>query len=228
MPPIKLLIIDDHNLFRQGLIRILQDDDQLHVVGQGGNGQEALIQVERLQPDIVLMDLNMPVMSGPEAVRAMGERFPTIPVIMLTVSERDEDLFDAIKAGARGYLLKNVGMAELIDAIQRVQAGEAIIAPSMAVRLLEEFRALAHQAPVEPAQAQLVGLSERETDVLRLVAQGYSNKEIADALTLSEHTIKSHLQSILDKLQLRSRAHAAAYAVQAGLVRDVQPKNPRS
>ena len=98
MPPINLLIVDDHNLFRQGLIRILQDDDQLYVVGQASNGQEALIQVERLQPDIVLMDLNMPVMSGPEAVRVMGERFPAIPVIMLTVSERDEDLFDAIKA----------------------------------------------------------------------------------------------------------------------------------
>ena len=228
MTPIRLLIVDDHNLFRQGLIRILQDDDQLQIVGQAGNGQEALVQVERLQPDLVLMDLNMPVLSGPDAVRAMGERFPGIPVIMLTVSERDDDLFDAIKAGARGYLLKNVGMAELIDAIQRVQAGEAIIAPSMAVRLLEEFRTLAQQAPPEAQVAQLGGLSERETDVLRLVTQGYSNKEIADSLGLSEHTVKSHLQNILDKLQLRSRAHAAAYAVQAGLVRDVQPKNPRS
>jgi two-component system NarL family response regulator len=225
MIPIKLLVVDDHNLFRQGLIRILQDDDQLQIVGQAGNGQEALIQVERLQPDVVLMDLNMPVLSGPEAVRALGERFPSIPVIMLTVSERDEDLFDAIRAGARGYLLKNVGMDELIDAIRRVQAGEAIIAPSMALRLLEEFRTLASQAPAEPHQ--LEGLSDRETDVLRLVAQGYSNREIADALSLSEHTVKSHLQSILDKLQLRSRAHAAAYAVQAGLVRDVQPRTPR-
>jgi two-component system NarL family response regulator len=228
MTPIRLLVVDDHNLFRQGLIRILQDDPQLQVVGQAGNGQEALAQVERLQPDVVLMDLNMPVLAGPDAVRVMRERFPTVPVIMLTVSERDEDLFDAIRAGARGYLLKNVGMAELTDAIQRAHAGEAVIAPSMAARLLEEFRSLAEQAPVELPQAQLEGLSERETDVLRLVAQGYSNKEIADALSLSEHTVKSHLQNILEKLQLRSRAHAAAYAVQAGLVRDVQPKSPRS
>lgn len=227
MTPIKLLVVDDHNLFRQGLIRILGDDDQLQIVGQAGNGQEALAQVDRLQPDVVLMDLNMPVLSGPDAVRVLSERFPGLPVIMLTVSERDEDLFDAIRAGARGYLLKNVGMDELVDSIRRVQAGEAIIAPSMALRLLEEFRNLANQAPVEPPQAQQIGLSDRETDVLRLVAQGYSNKEIADALSLSEHTVKSHLQSILDKLQLRSRAHAAAYAVQAGLVRDVQPRTPR-
>jgi two-component system NarL family response regulator len=227
MTPIKLLVVDDHNLFRQGLIRILQDNAQLVVVGQAGNGQEAITQVERLDPDVVLMDLNMPVLSGPDAVRVLHERFPTIPVIMLTVSERDEDLFDAVRAGAHGYLLKNVGMDELTDAIQRVHAGEAIVAPSMAVRLLEEFRTLAEQAPAEMPQAQLEGLSERETDVLRLVAQGLSNKEIADVLSLSEHTVKSHLQSILDKLQLRSRAHAAAYAVQAGLVRDVQPRTPR-
>lgn len=228
MTPIRLLVVDDHNLFRQGLIRILQDNAQLSIVGQAGNGQEAIFQVEQLPPDVVLMDLNMPVLSGPDAVRVIRERFPSIPVIMLTVSERDEDLFDAIRAGARGYLLKNVGMDELTDAIQRVHAGEAIVAPSMAVRLLEEFRALAEQAPAGPPQAQLEGLSERETAVLRLVAQGLSNKEIADMLSLSEHTVKSHLQSILDKLHLRSRAHAAAYAVQAGLVRDVQPKTTRS
>jgi two-component system NarL family response regulator len=168
------------------------------------------------------MDVNMPVMSGPDAVRQMQARFPGLPVVMLTVSERDEDLFDAIRAGARGYLLKNVGAAELIDALQRVHAGEAILAPSMAVRLLDEFRSMAEAAPREAAPASASELSERELDVLRLVAQGLSNKEIADALNLSEHTVKTHLANILEKLHLRSRAHAAAYAVQAGLVRDVQ------
>jgi DNA-binding NarL/FixJ family response regulator len=222
--PLRLLIVDDHNLFRQGLARILADYEQLHIVGQGANGQEALALVEQLQPDLVLMDVNMPVLSGPDAVRELRALHPALPVVMLTVSERDEDLFDAIRAGARGYLLKNVGAAELIDALQRVHDGEAILAPSMAVRLLEEFRTLAEQAPREPTSAPVEGLSERELDVLRLVAQGLSNREIADALRLSEHTVKTHLANILDKLHLRSRAHAAAYAVQAGLVRDVQIK----
>lgn len=220
--PIRLLVVDDHNLFRQGLIRILGDYPQLQIVGQAANGQDALALVGQLQPDVVLMDVNMPVMSGPDAVRQMQARYPGLPVVMLTVSERDEDLFDAIRAGARGYLLKNVGAAELLDALQRVHAGEAILAPSMAVRLLDEFRSMAEAAPREAAPAPAGDLSERELDVLRLVAQGLSNKEIADALNLSEHTVKTHLANILEKLHLRSRAHAAAYAVQAGLVRDVQ------
>lgn len=221
-PPIRLLIVDDHNLFRQGLIRILGDYEQLQIVGQAANGRDALALLDSLQPDVVLMDVNMPVLSGPDAVRQLRARYPGLPVVMLTVSERDEDLFDAIRSGAQGYLLKNVGAAELIDAIQRVRAGEAILAPTMAVRLLAEFRALAEQAPVEPQQALVGELSERELDVLRLVAQGLSNREIADTLGLSEHTVKTHLANILDKLHLRSRAHAAAYAVHAGLVSDIQ------
>lgn len=220
--PIRLLIVDDHNLFRQGLIRILEDFPQLHVVGQAADGAEALALVDPLQPDVVLMDLNMPNLSGPDATRRLSASHPATPVIILTVSERDEDLFDAIKAGARGYLLKNVGMAELIDAVQRVHAGEAIVAPSMAVRLLDEFRKVAEQAPAESLSVAVDGLSEREVEVLRLVAQGLPNREIADILSLSEHTVKSHLANILAKLHLRSRAHAAAYAVQAGLVKDVQ------
>ncbi len=221
--PIRLLIVDDHNLFRHGLIRILSDYVELQIVGQAANGREAVALAEQLQPDVVLMDVNMPLLSGPDAVRQMRARFPSLPVVMLTVSERDEDLFDAIQAGAAGYLLKNTSAAELIDALQRAQAGEAILAPSMAARLLEEFRSLAAAAPREPAAALSPELSEREVEVLRLVAQGLSNKEIADALNLSEHTVKTHLANILAKLHLRSRAHAAAYAVQAGLVRDVQP-----
>ena len=220
--PIRLLIVDDHNLFRQGLIRILEDFPQLSVVGQAADGAEALALVDALQPDVVLMDLNMPNLSGPDATRRLSASHPATPVIILTVSERDEDLFDAIKAGARGYLLKNVGMAELIDAVQRVQTGEAIIAPSMAARLLDEFRKVAEQAPAKSVSIAVDDLSEREVEVLRLVAQGLPNREIADVLSLSEHTVKSHLANILAKLHLRSRAHAAAYAVQAGLVRDLQ------
>lgn len=224
MSNIRLLIVDDHNLFRQGLIRILEDFVHIQVVGQAANGQEALALVDHLQPDVVLMDLNMPVMSGPEAARRLAGDHPGVPVIMLTVSERDEDLFDAIRSGAQGYLLKNVQTADLIDAIQRVHAGEAIIAPAMAAHLLQEFRILSDQVPSESEQTSVEELSERELDVLRLVAQGLANKEIADRLELSEHTVKTHLRNILEKLHLRSRAHAAAYAVQAGLVRSVQPR----
>lgn len=221
MGALRLLVVDDHNLFRQGLIRLLRDYEQIVVVGEAANGQEALALIPQVQPDVVLMDVNMPVMSGPEAARRITEQFPHVPVIMLTVSDRDEDLFEAIKAGAQGYLLKNVGTTELLDAIQRVHVGEAIVAPAMATRLLAEFRALAAQAPTEPAVPLPNELSDREADVLRLVAQGLANKEIADALGLSEHTVKTHLQNIMEKLHLRSRAHAAAYAVQVGLVKDV-------
>ena len=220
--PIRLLIVDDHNLFRQGLTRILEDYPQLNVVGQAADGGEALAMVDTLQPDVVLMDLNMPVLSGPDATRRLSASHPATPVIILTVSERDADLFDAIKAGARGYLLKNVGMAELLDAVQRVHAGEAIIAPAMAGHLLNEFRKVAGPGSAETLPVEVDDLSDREVEVLRLVAQGLPNREIADALSLSEHTVKSHLANILAKLHLRSRAHAAAYAVQAGLVKDVQ------
>ncbi len=222
MPKIKVLLVDDHNLFRQGLHRLLDDFEQLDIVGEAANGQDALDKVARWQPDLVLMDLNMPVMSGLEATRQIRERFPHIQVVMLTVSDRDEDLFSAIKAGAHGYLLKNVQTSELIRAIKRVRAGEAIVAPAMAVRLLREFRSLAQQAPSAPVAASIRELSQREIDVLRLVAQGFANKEIADQLNLSEHTVKSHLRNILEKLHLRSRAHAAAYAVHAGVVREVE------
>lgn len=250
MSSISVLIVDDHNLFRQGLIRILEDYEDLQVIGQAANGQEALALVEQLKPDVVLMDLNMPVMSGPEAASRMRESHPELPIIMLTVSERDEDLFDAIRAGAQGYLLKNLQTSELVQAIHSVYAGEAIVAPSMAARLLEEFRKMPtdSSSPLHPPaigeqaqlgsdrpgagpgagmdqaaeQPQVEELSEREVDVLKLVAQGLANKEIAEALSLSEHTVKTHLRNILEKLHLRSRAHAAAYAVRAGIVRDVQ------
>lgn len=218
MQKIRVIIADDHNLFRRGLQRILADYDDIDVVGEAADGEEAVALVRKMQPDVVLMDVAMPGLSGPEATRRIRAAQPDIRIIMLTVSDRDEDLFASIKAGARGYLLKNAQTTELTEAIRRVHAGEAIIAPTMAVRLLEEFSHLAREAP---QQLQTDELTDREIDVLRLVAQGLANKEIADRLDLSEHTVKTHLRNILDKLHLRSRAHAAAYAVQAGLVRDM-------
>ena len=218
MSKINILIADDHTLFRHGLKRILGDFEDLVVVGEAADGIEVMALVERLRPDVVLMDVGMPDMSGPEATHRIRTAYPQTQVIMLTVSDRDEDLFASIKAGARGYLLKNAETAELIEAIRRVHAGEAMIAPALAVRLLDEFGALAQQQPRESAPD---ALTDREIEVLRLVAQGLGNKEIAAELDLSEHTVKTHLRHILDKLHLRSRAHAAAYAVQAGLVKEV-------
>ena len=219
-PAIRLLLVDDHSLFRQGLLRVLGDYNALHVVGQAANGEEALPLIDALQPDVVLMDVNMPVLAGPDTVRALRRRHPSLPVLMLTVSERDEDLFDAIRAGADGYLLKNVGAAELVDAVQRVHAGEAMLAPPMAARLLAEFRTLSRETPAGAEPHSVEELTGRERDVLRQVAQGLSNREIAAVLHLSENTVKTHLANVLGKLHLRSRAHAAAYAVQAGLLDD--------
>ncbi|MBI2321706.1 MAG: response regulator transcription factor [Chloroflexi bacterium] len=159
------------------------------------------------------MDVRMPGLTGPQATQRLRQAAPTCRVLMLTVSERDDDLFAAVKAGARGYLLKSVSAEELVAAIRRVRAAEAVIAPAMAVKLLDEFSAVASRGG-----AAAEALTGRETAVLRAVARGLSNKEIAAELVLSEHTVKTHLRHILDKLHLRSRAHAAAYAVEAGLV----------
>lgn len=213
MKPIKVLITDDHTLFRQGLRRVLADYDDVTVVGEAADGEEALALAAELFPDVVLMDVSMPGIGGVEAARRLRQAHPAIQIIMLTVSDKDQDLFASIKAGAHGYLLKNVQTAELIEAIRRVCAGEAIVAPAMAVRLLDEFGSLTKKAVSAPD-----ALTDRETQVLRLVAQGLGNKQIAAELSLSEHTVKSHLRHILDKLHLRSRAQAAAYAVQAGLM----------
>ncbi|OGO40136.1 MAG: hypothetical protein A2Z04_03250 [Chloroflexi bacterium RBG_16_57_9] len=218
----KILIVDDHTLFRQGLKRILSDFDDLKVIAEATNGDEAVTLVEQMEPDIVLMDVSMPRAGGLQATRRIKAMRPETQVIMLTVSEKDEDLFEAVKAGARGYLLKNAESRELAEAIRRVFAGEAMIAPAMAVRLLDGFGALVKKAnQVTDPNA----LTDREIDVLRLVAQGLANKEIADQLVLSEHTVKTHLRHILDKLHLKSRAQAAAYAVQAGFVKEVRPED---
>jgi DNA-binding NarL/FixJ family response regulator len=213
---IRVLITDDHQLFREGLTRILNDAPELTVVANVGSGEEALKRIPELKPDVILMDVNMPGIGGVETTRRVRLAHPNIQVLMLTVSERETDLFDAIRAGAHGYLLKSARSAELIDAIQRVHAGEAMIAPVMATKLLDEF-ARAHNAPSAPVERADGDLSERERQVLEMVAKGMSNKEIGAALSLSPHTVKAHLRTILDKLHLRSRAEAAAWAARHGI-----------
>ncbi|CAG0970866.1 Oxygen regulatory protein NreC [Anaerolineae bacterium] len=206
---IKVLIADDHFLFREGLARILNDTPEMRVVATVGSGEDALVRAGEFKPDVILMDVNMPGLGGVQAARRMRELYPQIGILMLTVSENENDLFAAIRSGARGYLLKSMRAEELVYAIQHVYEGEAMIAPPMALKLLKEFSAATRQA--QPTSEE-DNLSERERDVLQLVARGLSNKEIATQLKLSPHTVKAHRRTILDKLHLRSRSEAAAWA----------------
>lgn len=207
---IKILIADDHQLFREGLARVLNDMPEMTVVASASNGEEAIARAAETKPNVILMDLNMPVLDGVEATRRLRVTQPQSHILMLTVSEQEQHLFAAIRAGARGYLLKSMACDDLIDAIRRANVGEAIVAPNMAVKLLDEFAALSSAGQWRESGGE--DLSSREREVLRFVAQGLSNKEIGAALSLSPHTIKSHLRSILDKLQLRNRAEVAAWA----------------
>ena len=205
---IKVLIADDHTVLRQGLRLILNEADALTVVGEAANGAQAVQLAAELQPDVVLMDVNMPQMDGIEATRRLRAQQPHIKVIMLNISKKESDLIEAIKAGAKGYFLKCAESAEVVDSIRRVAAGQAIMPPHLMARVLEEL------ANPEPAPDQLTA---RELDTLNLVARGLGNREIAATLHISENTVKTHVRHILEKLHLSNRAEAAAYAVKNGL-----------
>lgn len=213
---IRILIADDHSLFREGLARVLNEAPGMCVVASVSNGLEALSRVTEFRPDVILMDVNMPKMGGVEATRQLHKIQPQTPVLMLTVSENEEDLFEAIRAGARGYLLKSATATELIDGIQRVYAKESILNPVMAAKLLNEFASIAPSSTSLDNNAtdgtNTSALTEREWQVLQLVAHGLTNKEIGSQLSLSPHTIKAHIRTILEKLHVRSRAEAAAWA----------------
>ena len=210
---IKVLVVDDHPIFRQGLISLLQQYPEFETVGQATNGEEAVAVASEVQPDVIVMDVCMPGGDGIAATTALQQTLPKVKVIIVTVSDKDEDLFAAIKAGARGYLLKSVSLRELIDSIRLVAQGEAIISPTVAGKLLDEFK----QTDKEQLGKELNGgLSLREQEVLQLVAQGASNKEIADQLFISETTVKAHLRTILQKLHARNRAEAVALAATKG------------
>ena len=210
---IKVLVVDDHPVFRHGLVSILEKLSDFQVVGQAGNCSEAIAKARELEPDVITMDIRMPNGGGVECTAALRQMLPQIKVLILTVSDKDEDLFAAVKAGARGYILKSAPLDELVTAIRLVADDEAIISPVMATRLIEEFQQMDSPKP----DSELDRLSAREREVLQLVAQGASNKEIAKKLFISETTVKAHLQSIIEKLHVKNRAEAAAKGTAKGL-----------
>jgi len=220
MEPVRVLVVDDHALFRRGIVTVLANQENISVVGEAVNGLEAIDKAEELVPDVIVMDLNMPQCSGLEATQALQAKMPQVSILVLTVSDNEADLFHAIKFGATGYILKNTEPEELVQAIHHIAQGGVILSPMMAAKLLTEFRGLGTDAMVKKTAEEEDNLSPREDEVLRLVSQGATNKEIADSLFISENTVKTHLRNIMDKLHLANRSQAAAYAVKRGLVPD--------
>jgi DNA-binding NarL/FixJ family response regulator len=214
---IRVLIVDDHALFRRGLQMVLEQEPDISVVGEAGDGAEAVKQAEETSPDIVLMDVRMPRRGGIDATIAIKELLPTAKILMLTISDEEADLYDAIKAGASGYLLKEISIDEIAAAIRQVQAGQSLISPSMASKLLSEFATMVKRADEKQAVPQ-PRLTDREMEVLTLVAQGKNNRDIAKDLFISENTVKNHVRNILEKLHLHSRMEAVVYAVREKLL----------
>lgn len=206
-PPIKVLIVDDHAVVRQGLGQFLGSDPELDVVGEATNGQEAIEKAKLLKPDVILMDLLMPVMDGLTAIQMIKIRFPDIEIIALTSVLEDDRIFSAIHAGAMGYLLKDTQANQLADAIKRANSGEVQLHPEVAKRLMREVR----------VSDKVEKLTDPETEVLKLLGRGLSNKDIAVHMVLSEKTIKTHVSNLLTKLNLPSRTQAALYALKIGL-----------
>ena len=210
---IRVLLADDHAMFREGLRALLDRQKDIVVVGEARDGTEAVKMVAQLAPDIVLMDINMPVMNGVRASRLITAQDQRVGIIILTMYREDEYVFEAVKAGARGYVVKDARAREALKAIRAVHRGEALLDPAMATKLLQEFRRMA----AERSGKELYNLNERETKLLGLLAQGMTNKEIAAALFLSEQTIKKSLSLVFQKLHVHNRTEAATYAIREGL-----------
>jgi DNA-binding NarL/FixJ family response regulator len=212
---LRVLLVDDHDLFRTGLRNLLEEQG-LAIVGEAGTGAEAVAFVRELTPDVVVMDLNMPSMGGVEATRHIAEVSPLTRVVMLTISDEDSDVTDAILAGACGYLLKDASIQELVSGIQAAARGEALISPHIATKVLQRIRATSAQPEIE--EMIRAELSEREIEVLKLIANGKDNAVIAAELHISPKTVKNHISNILMKLQIDNRIQAAVYAVRSGIV----------
>jgi DNA-binding NarL/FixJ family response regulator len=213
--PIRVLVVDDQELFRGGLTMILGTDPGIEVVGQASDGIEGTTLAAALAPDVVLLDVRMPKRSGIEACVAIKETVPSAKIIMLTVSDEEADLYEAVKSGAAGYLLKDSSIDEVTQAVRVVADGQSLISPSMAVKLIDEFKQMSRP---DRDQVSPLRLTDRELEVLRLVATGMNNREIARQLFISENTVKNHVRNILEKLQLHSRMEAVMYAVREKLL----------
>ena len=209
---IRVLVADDHALYRRGLEMVLGQEDDIEIVGEAGDGAEAIRRAEELLPDVVLMDIRMPRRSGIEACTAIKDVVPSTKIVILTISDEESDLYEAVRAGANGYLLKDVPGEEIADGIRAVVGGQSLISPSMASKLLTEFATMIKKSDERPA-LPVPRLTTRELEVLKLVARGMANRDIAGELFISENTVKNHVRNILEKLQLHSRMEAVVYAV---------------
>lgn len=225
MAPLRILLVDDHVLFRKGLGSLLASRG-MQIVGEAGNGIEALDKARQLAPDLILMDIRMPTVDGLSATRLIKKEMPEAKIVILTVSDDDNHLFEAIKCGAQGYLLKNMDPGDLFEMLEGTLRGEAPITRAMAAKILAEFASQANrEAPPASTHSQL---TPRETEVLQLVANGTSNRDIANVLCISENTVKNHLRNILEKLHLENRVQAVAYALRQGLIQDPARAKPTS
>jgi len=210
--PIRVAVVDDQELFRRGLIMLVSAEDDIEVVGEASDGDEATELAAAMVPDVVLMDVRMPKRGGIEACTSIKEVAPSAKIIMLTISDEEADLYDAIKAGATGYLLKEISTDEVATAIRAVADGQSQISPSMASKLLTEFKSMIQRTD-ERRLVPAPRLTDRELEVLKLVATGMNNRDIAKELFISENTVKNHVRNILEKLQLHSRMEAVVYAM---------------
>ena len=211
MTPLRLVVVDDHALFRRGLIGLLSEFEGFEVIGEAGNGEDALTLIPRLQADVVLLDINMPGMSGVSVLKQLRQFDPGLPVLMLTVSQADEDLLGAISAGASGYILKNIEPEALERTLRDVAAGKSVLAPEMTAKLFKVLRRI-------PASGGDSLLSERETQVLRCLARGLTTTQVAAELFITENTVKTHTRHILEKLAVSNRVEAVARAIESGMI----------
>jgi two-component system response regulator DegU len=209
---IKVMIVDDHNLVREGLKAVFSQGDEIEVVGEAGSGEQAIEMVDQVKPDVILMDISMPGMNGIQATKAIRDKHPDAKIVILTMLDQEGYVYEAIKAGATGYMLKSTSSDELVNAIQTVNEGKALLHPDATAQLLKEFVSLAQN------KAKDYGLSNREMEVLQLLSEGKTNKEVAKALWISEQTVKTHVAHIFDKLGTSDRTETVAQALRTGLV----------
>jgi len=219
MLPSRILLVDDHDLFRESLASLVNAQPDLQVAGQAVDGLEAFAKARELRPDLIIMDIQMPVCDGLEATRLIRADWPEARILILTVHDEDQKLFEAIKAGASGYILKNTNSANFLTDVRAVLAGEAPLAPRLATRLLEEFARLASTTSIGVPSSPPAELTQREREILQYLASGLSDKQIAAQLALSLHTVKTHVRNILSKLHAVNRRHAADVAEREGWLR---------